>query len=249
MVTYPNQNIIRINKPHYERDFLQIGINEWQEAAKQLSPSTFKIYLYLAGNMNGYNLALSKQDIANKLGISSTRYYEAIKALKRHHYICDDGKNHLQFFVKPNPEYGKNHGINNWGSPEMDNKTPYLEQRMPKTDQNLPKTCIEIDNKYKYIKTDKTNYDLSMFTIAEELEGILFNKDVCTEDWETISEIIDTEAYNRAVRQFLAKCDKDEQKYKEDCINFVFRLLQSKSDEDIKKVYEIVNRHINQEEM
>ena len=97
--------------------------------------------------MNGYNLALSKQDIANKLKISSTRYYEAIKSLKEQYYICEDGKNHLQFFVKPNPEYGKGHGLNNWEKPEMDNKTPILEHKMPKTDQNLPKTCIEIDNK------------------------------------------------------------------------------------------------------
>ena len=249
MVTYPNQNIIRINKPHYERDFLQIGIDEWQEAAKKLSPSTFKIYLYLAGNMNGFNLALSKQDIANKLGISSTRYYEAIKALKGHHYICDDGKNHLQFFVKPNPEYGRDHGINNWENPEMDNKTPYLEQRMPKMDQNFPKNSIEIYNKDKYKKTDKANHNLSMFTIAEELEGILFNKDVCTEDWETISEIIDTEAYNRAERQFFQACDRDVQKLKEDCTYYVFQLLQSKSDEEIKIITEIVNKHMYQEEM
>lgn len=199
--------------------------------------------------MDGYNLALSKQDIANKLKISSTRYHEAIKALKKQYYICEDGKNHLQFFVKPNPEYGKGHGLNNWEKPEMDNKTPILEQRMPKTDQKFPKTSIEIDNKQLNIKTDKRNHDLSILTIAEELEGILFNKDVCTEDWETISTIIDIEAYHRAERQFLTECDRDEQKYKGNCIYYVFQLLQSNSDEEMKIITEIVRNHMYQEEM
>ena len=183
--------------------------------------------------MNDYNLAFSPQDIGNKLGISKTRIYEAVKALKEKYYICEDGKNHLQFFVKPNPEYGKNHSLNNWENPKMENKTPIMEQKKPKTDQIFPKTCIEIDNKDKEIKINKPKDDLNLPTIIEELEGILFNKDVCEDDWETISRIIDTEAYNRAARQFLTECDKDEQKYREDCIYYVFRLLQNLSEEDM----------------
>ena len=97
------------------------------------------------------------------------------------------------------------------------------------------------------IKTDKPNHDLNMLTIAEELEGILFNKDVCTEDWETISEIIDTEAYNRAERQFYQECDRDVQKLKEDCTYYVLQLLQSKSDEEIKIITEIVYKHYQEE--
>ena len=201
--------------------------------------------------MNGYYLAFSPQDIGNRLGISKTRIYEAVKALKEKYYICEDGKNHLQFFVKPNPEYGKNHSLNNWENPKMENKTPIMEQKKPKTDQIFPKTCIEIDNKDKIDNIDKdnnkSNDKLNLLPIAEELEGILFNKDASTDDWETISRIIDTEAYNRAERQFFAECDRNEQKLRENCINYVIQLLQNLSDEDKKIVCEIVKRYINQE--
>ena len=50
MAKYANQKTIIINKKKYDKNFLQIGIDEWQEAYKKLKPTTFAIYLYLCGN-------------------------------------------------------------------------------------------------------------------------------------------------------------------------------------------------------
>ena len=146
MYSYPNQNFIQIHKQSYSRDFLQIGISEWQRACKELTPSAFKVYLYLASNKDNYRMALSKQDIKDKLGISFTRFYEAIMLLRRMHYICCSGSNQFHFFLSPNPDFEKEHGIVDWESPNLENNNPKSEEEFPKTEQIFPKMSIEIDN-------------------------------------------------------------------------------------------------------
>ena len=68
----PNQRIVQIEKPKYEKNFLQIGEDEWTEAFTRLKPSAFGIYLYLANNANGYKLELSQKAVENKLGIKNS---------------------------------------------------------------------------------------------------------------------------------------------------------------------------------
>lgn len=63
MTTYPNQKIIHIQKKKVVKDFLQIGNSEWKKAYKDLKASTFGLYLYLASNADGYDLALSQKAI------------------------------------------------------------------------------------------------------------------------------------------------------------------------------------------
>ena len=86
-MSVPNQIIVRIQKPRYEKDFLQIGIDEWIYAVNKFPPVTFKIYLYLAGNADGFNLELSQQAIENKLGLKKTSYHDSIAILKETGYL------------------------------------------------------------------------------------------------------------------------------------------------------------------
>ena len=81
MNTYPNQKIIHINKRKYTANFLQVGIDEWENAYKELKPSTFGIYLYLASNSDVFFLALSQKAIENVLGIKKTAYHNSIAEL------------------------------------------------------------------------------------------------------------------------------------------------------------------------
>ena len=87
MTTYPNQKVIHINKNKYTANFLQVGIDEWQTAFKKFTPSAFAVYLYLASNADGFDLALSQKAIENALGIKKTAYHTAIEALKNEGYI------------------------------------------------------------------------------------------------------------------------------------------------------------------
>ena len=87
MTTYPNQKVIHINKNKYTANFLQVGIDEWQTAFKKFTPSAFAVYLYLASNADGFDLALSQKAIENALGIKKSAYHNAIEALKKEGYI------------------------------------------------------------------------------------------------------------------------------------------------------------------
>ena len=87
MVTYANQKVIHIQKPEYEKNYLQVGNNEWQKAGKILTYAAFKIYLYLAGNKNGFDLALSQKAVEQTLGVSKATYHTAIQELESRGYL------------------------------------------------------------------------------------------------------------------------------------------------------------------
>lgn len=153
MQTYPNQKIIHINKKEYKDNFLQIGIDEWQHAAKVLSPVAFKLYLYLAGNKNNFNLALSQKAVENALNIKKTAYHDAVKELTFMGYL-DNKQGNIQVFTT---------------TPKFDNADMKFRKSKHKTPQNQTKnsenaefqvrTCgREIDNINKINNTNNNIY-------------------------------------------------------------------------------------------
>ncbi len=102
IITFPNQKIIHINKPDYKSNYLTIGIDEWIDASKNLTPNTFKLYLYLASNANDYKFALSRQDVMEKLGMSKDSYLRATRELGDKKYITLDKGNLYNFITVPN---------------------------------------------------------------------------------------------------------------------------------------------------
>ena len=145
MKTYPNQKVIHINKNKYSANFLQIGINEWQQAYKELKPSTFAIYLYLASNADGFDLALSQQAIENSLGIKKTAYHTAIKELKERGYIQVIQGNVEVFFTAPvrKNELKTEEAI--FRKNELKSSQTRKEE-FAKTNSEVRKNDIEIDN-------------------------------------------------------------------------------------------------------
>jgi DNA-binding MarR family transcriptional regulator len=95
-----NQKVVHVHKPKYQRDFLQIGIDEWQEASKSLNYSEFKLYLYLAGNADGYSLELSQKAVENAIGIKKTAYHDAVKKLKELGFLKEASSNILDFYIR-----------------------------------------------------------------------------------------------------------------------------------------------------
>ena len=59
MASFPNQRTVTIHKPLYEGNFVQVDIDDWQEAFALLTKSSFGLYLYCCGNKDGYNLELT----------------------------------------------------------------------------------------------------------------------------------------------------------------------------------------------
>ena len=99
--TVANQLEITIRKPKYSRDFLSISKDEWITASALLTYSEFKVFLYLAGNADGYTLAYSPQAVSNELTISRGTASEARRSLETMGYIECHGGNHYAFYTKP----------------------------------------------------------------------------------------------------------------------------------------------------
>lgn len=133
MAKYANQKTIIINKKKYDKNFLQIGIDEWQEAYKKLKPTTFAIYLYLCGNKDGYHFDLSPAAIDNALGIKKTAYYSAIQQLEEENYIVDGN-----FYTTPFRVCGKSQNKN----------SSIAENLSANENKNFLKSDRVIDNRY-----------------------------------------------------------------------------------------------------
>ena len=56
--TVPNQKVVHVNRQKCEKNFLQISKENWYAANKALSPYGLQLYLYIAGNRDGFDFAL-----------------------------------------------------------------------------------------------------------------------------------------------------------------------------------------------
>ena len=76
-----NQKVVYIHKRKYTGNFLQIGIDEMRLAQRQMTYCEFVLYLYLAGNADGFKLELSQQAFENATGYKKTAYHNAVNKL------------------------------------------------------------------------------------------------------------------------------------------------------------------------
>ena len=103
MASFPNQRIVTIHKPLYEKNFVQVDIDDWQEAFDCLTKSSFGLYLYCCGNMNGYKLGLSSAAVQNALHISDTSYRRAVEELLKKGYFIQNTTTKYDFYTSPQP--------------------------------------------------------------------------------------------------------------------------------------------------
>ena len=66
-----------------------------------LKGETFKLWMFIGKNQNGYTFALSKVE-AIKWGVGSKSSYDrAVKELKEKGYLVETSPNHYTFYEKP----------------------------------------------------------------------------------------------------------------------------------------------------
>ena len=101
--SYPNQSNVTIHKPQYKENFLQVSIEEWEEAFIKLPRISFSLYLYLCGNQDGFNRALSSADFQKRLNVSDSSYRRAVDDLLAAGYLMmrNDKKNTMDFYTSP----------------------------------------------------------------------------------------------------------------------------------------------------
>lgn len=89
VTVYGNQKLIIVNKPKYENNYLQVGNDEWMQAARDLKPNTTLLYFYMASNKDKYNFALSQRAVENAIGISRSTYLKAVNELIEKGYLIE----------------------------------------------------------------------------------------------------------------------------------------------------------------
>lgn len=88
----PNQKAFKVNKKREPDSKTDVRISDLFkkdifDACKNLKDTTFKVYMYLASNQDGYVGGLSKVDVLAQTGISESSYKRAIKELEEKGYL------------------------------------------------------------------------------------------------------------------------------------------------------------------
>lgn len=80
------------------------NLDALQHAMIDLKGETFKLWMYIGKNQNGYTFGLSKVD-AIKWGVGSKSSYDrAVKELIEKGYLVETSKNHYDFYEVPKEE-------------------------------------------------------------------------------------------------------------------------------------------------
>ena len=103
IITYPNQRVIHINREAAKSDFLGIKNENWQAAARDLGAHALMLYLYLASNADGYNLALSPAAIRQAIAMPRSTYQDQFVKLIDRGYIVQESGNVYSFYETPQP--------------------------------------------------------------------------------------------------------------------------------------------------
>lgn len=102
-ITYANQRTIKIHREEAKSDFLGIKNENWQAASCDLGAHALRLYLYLAANADGFNLALSQRAAERDIGIPRSTYYDQFRVLENKGYLKHIRGNTYEFFEKPQP--------------------------------------------------------------------------------------------------------------------------------------------------
>ena len=85
--TVPNQKVVHVNRQKCDKNFLQISKDIWYAANKDLGPYGLQLYLYIAGNRDGFDFALSQEAAERDAGITKTTFHKYVKVLIEKGYL------------------------------------------------------------------------------------------------------------------------------------------------------------------
>ena len=153
-MSVPNQKVVYIHKRKYTGNFLQIGIDEMRLAQQQMTYCEFVLYLYLAGNANGFKLELSQQAFENPTGYKKTAYHNAVNKLIELGYLTQSYNYQYEFHTTPVRCSKPTFGVFSNGKSTPPEKT---KKSVPSTSQ-VRSNNREIDRTDKINKKDKETF-------------------------------------------------------------------------------------------
>lgn len=101
--TVPNQKVVHVNRQKCDKNFLQISKENWYTANKDLGPYGLQLYLYIAGNRDGFDFALSQEAAERDAGITKTTFHKYVKVLIEKGYLVPrkENSNVYDFYEVP----------------------------------------------------------------------------------------------------------------------------------------------------
>ena len=106
--TVPNQKVVHVHrdmpdKNKKEGNFLLIKKENWYAANKDLEPYGLQLYLYIAGNREGFDFALSQEAAEREAGIKKTSYHKYVNLMIEKGYLVPrkENSNVYDFYEVP----------------------------------------------------------------------------------------------------------------------------------------------------
>ena len=100
--TVPNQKTVVIHREMPERDFIQVKKENFYNAYRELNATATILYLYLVGNRDNYELALSPVAVSNAMGMPESTCRDQINKLVEYGYLVRRGtSNTYDFYETP----------------------------------------------------------------------------------------------------------------------------------------------------
>lgn len=107
-VTFPNQKVVHVHrdmpdKNKKEGNFLLIKNENLYAAYRDLNATALCLYLYLAGNKDGFDLAFSPKAIHEEMGMPESTCRDQFKVLVSKGYLVPrhERSNVFDFFEQP----------------------------------------------------------------------------------------------------------------------------------------------------
>ena len=106
--TVPNQKVVHVHrdmpdKNKKEGNFLLIKKENWYAANKDLEPYGLQLYLYIAGNRDGFDFALSQEAAEREAGIKKASYHKYVNLMIEKGYLVPrkENSNVYDFYEVP----------------------------------------------------------------------------------------------------------------------------------------------------
>ena len=98
--TVPNQKVVKVKHDICDKahPYTMCNVKSNSRALKELSPNTYKLYMYFDLNQDGYTFALSYQAVHNATGMSDKTYQKAVKELIEKRYLVQSETKGLYIF-------------------------------------------------------------------------------------------------------------------------------------------------------
>ena len=110
--TVPNQKVVHVNRQKCDKNFLQVSKDNWYAANKDLGPYGLQLYLYIAGNRDGFDFALSQEAAERDAGITKTTFHKYVQVLIEKGYLVPrkENSNIYDFYEVPKRKEDKEAG-------------------------------------------------------------------------------------------------------------------------------------------